>query len=74
MKHIALFLPLVILSCSPKIIQSDDPYFQGSHECAHSEKTRIGCQCKDGTYSKAKGSGACSGHGGVGIWLCKNEN
>lgn len=71
MKHLILFIPLLVLSCSPKIIQSDDPYFHGCHECAVGEENRIGCQCNDGTFSKAKGSGACSGHGGVKRWLCK---
>lgn len=32
---------------------------------------RTGCICKDGTKSKAMGSGACSGHGGVRNWLYK---
>ena len=29
---------------------------------------RIGAMCKDGTSSKATGSGACSHHGGVSCW------
>jgi len=71
MKNLAVCLPLMLICCVPKGIQTDDPYFKGSHECAYGEEDRIGCQCKDGTFSKAKGSGACSGHGGVEIWLCK---
>lgn len=60
-----------ITSCHPKLITSSDAYFNGAHECAPEEKPRIGCQCKDGSFSRAKGSGACSGHGGVMVWLCK---
>lgn len=29
---------------------------------------RVGCHCWDGTESYAKGSGACSHHGGVAYW------
>jgi hypothetical protein len=35
---------------------------------------RIGCECRDGTLSRATGSGACSGHGGVARWLYGGEN
>lgn len=66
-----LMAAICLVGCNPKLIQSDDPYFNGAHECAPEERPRIGCQCKDGTFSQAKGSGACSGHGGVKIWLCK---
>jgi hypothetical protein len=30
---------------------------------------RVGATCKDGTHSNATGSGACSHHGGVAVWL-----
>jgi hypothetical protein len=30
---------------------------------------RVGAQCRDGTTSKATGSGACSHHGGVKCWI-----
>lgn len=32
-------------------------------------KRRVGAICKDGTYSSATGSGACSHHGGVAYWI-----
>lgn len=72
-KHFTLTLvvALFVTSCHPKLVKSEDPYFNGAHECAPQEKPRIGCLCSDGTFSKAKGSGACSGHGGVEKWLCK---
>jgi len=35
---------------------------------AQSDRHRIGAVCKDGTTSKATGSGACSHHGGVSCW------
>jgi hypothetical protein len=30
---------------------------------------RTGATCRDGTHSNATGSGACSHHGGVAVWL-----
>jgi hypothetical protein len=35
---------------------------------AQTNRHRIGATCKDGTTSKATGSGACSHHGGVSCW------
>jgi endonuclease G len=35
---------------------------------------RTGAQCKDGTKSSARGSGACSGHGGVKCWECEGDS
>ena len=35
---------------------------------AQTTRHRIGATCKDGTGSKATGSGACSHHGGVSCW------
>ena len=35
---------------------------------------RVGCECKDGTFSRATSSGACAGHGGVMRWLYGGEN
>lgn len=32
-----------------------------------------GAICNDGTFSKAKGSGACSGHRGVKEWLYRTD-
>jgi hypothetical protein len=32
------------------------------------ERVRVGAICKDGTTSKATGSGACSHHKGVQCW------
>jgi hypothetical protein len=39
--------------------------FAGS---AAQTRHRVGATCKDGTSSKATGSGACSHHGGVSCW------
>ena len=35
---------------------------------AQGARHRVGATCKDGTASKATGSGACSHHGGVSCW------
>ncbi len=40
------------------------------HRCGDNETDRVGCECRDGTFSDATGSGACSGHGGVKYWHC----
>lgn len=67
-----LFLLLgTYMSCAPKTTQVEDPHFRNSHECLDNENDRIGAQCKDGSFSKATGAGACSSHGGVEVWLCK---
>lgn len=71
LKSLSIFIFLCVSACCSKTIESEDPHFKGSHECIYGENDRIGCQCKDGTFSKATGSGACSGHGGVEKWLCK---
>jgi hypothetical protein len=34
-----------------------------------SSSVRIGATCNDGSHSNATGSGACSHHGGVAVWL-----
>ncbi len=36
-------------------------------------KVRYGAECKDGSYSDATGSGACSHHGGVRHWLLEDS-
>lgn len=48
-----------------------DTYFDNSYECQNNSANRIGARCKDGSHSKSTGSGACSGHGGVEVWLCR---
>ena len=37
----------------------------------HALGPRTGAICRDGTYSSATGSGACSHHGGVDHWITK---
>jgi hypothetical protein len=39
--------------------------------CDQSHTKRIGAKCNDGSTSTATGSGACSSHGGVNYWICK---
>ncbi|MCB0284698.1 MAG: hypothetical protein KDF60_19100 [Calditrichaeota bacterium] len=39
--------------------------------CSSGSPNIIGAQCNDGTSSSATGSGACSHHGGVDYWKCK---
>ena len=73
MKNIVLLSAFMTLSCSApyNLPKTDDPYFQNAHPCKSDLDNRIGCLCNDSTYSKATGSGACSHHGGVKVWLCK---
>jgi hypothetical protein len=40
----------------------------GGAQAQTTTRHRIGATCKDGTSSKATGSGACSHHGGVSCW------
>tara|TARA_Y100001956_G_C4032661_1_gene146995 strand:+ start:166 stop:702 length:537 start_codon:yes stop_codon:yes gene_type:complete len=35
----------------------------------YEEFEKVGCLCKDGSLSKAKANGACSGHKGVAYWI-----
>jgi endonuclease G len=44
---------------------------QCSRQCPAARRT--GSLCVDGTYSKATGRGACSGHGGVKCWECLEQ-
>lgn len=46
-------------------------YFAGSYECQKNSSNRIGARCKDESLSQSTGSGTCSRHGGVAVWLCK---
>ena len=36
-----------------------------------STRERIGASCEDGWHSDSVGSGTCSSHGGVDVWLYK---
>lgn len=36
-------------------------------------EVRVGAECSDGTQSDATGSGACSYHGGVSVWLTEEQ-
>ena len=47
-----------------------EDYFKNSYECQKTSPNRIGARCHDGSTSSATGSGACSHHGGVKVWLC----
>ncbi|MAN03241.1 MAG: hypothetical protein CMI36_13220 [Owenweeksia sp.] len=64
---------LVLQACtaSQNLPKTTDPYFQGAERCFKDSENRIGALCNDSTYSKTVGSGACSHHGGVKVWLCK---
>lgn len=59
------------------IIYEPNKKVRGSEELAgypcngEDHINRIGAICKDGTRSNATRSGACSGHGGVEVWLCE---
>jgi hypothetical protein len=43
---------------TPHVTEKDPKAPKGAH-----------ARCKDGTYSTANGSGACSHHGGVAAWV-----
>ena len=68
-----VFIVILFQACSSsrKLPETDDVYFQGAKPCFKSSENRIGALCNDSTYSKAVGSGACSYHGGVKVWICK---
>ncbi len=63
----------VLQACttSQNLPKTADRYFEGAKPCFKDSENRIGALCNDSTYSKAVGSGACSYHGGVKLWLCK---
>ncbi len=42
------------------------------YNCDANATNRVGAMCNDGTRSNATGSGACSHHGGVDYWICKD--
>ncbi len=65
-----IFSAFAFVSCEKNSSESD-PYFDNAYECQKNSANRIGARCKDGSKSKATGSGACSRHGGVEVWLCK---
>jgi hypothetical protein len=66
-KFFSVFLlSLIALSACEK-----EDYFEGAYECQNNSSNRIGAICNDCTKSMATGSGACSSHDGVRVWLCK---
>ncbi|MEQ9262859.1 MAG: hypothetical protein RLP14_06835 [Owenweeksia sp.] len=72
-KLILLGTVVLLHACtaSKSLPPTDDRYFRGAVPCGKGSDQRIGALCNDSTYSKAVGSGACSYHGGVKVWLCK---
>ncbi|KAB2817074.1 DUF3761 domain-containing protein [Phaeocystidibacter marisrubri] len=71
LNYISLTLLLVTCSINPASPPTEDAYFKDAVPCDSIVGSRIGAICKDGTYSKSTGSGTCSHHGGVRVWLCK---
>ena len=43
------------------------------YRCPAGSPNIVGAMCKDGTRSSATGQGACSHHGGVDYWICKDD-
>jgi hypothetical protein len=60
MKNIICFVALVVLTACADITGPTDN---------NSTARRVGAICNDGTKSSATGSGACSSHGGVRVWI-----
>lgn len=74
LKSILILALAVTTSCEKEPADqspSGDTYFDGAYECQKNSTNRIGATCNDGTKSKSTGSGTCSSHGGVKVWLCK---
>ncbi len=67
MKKVLFFIiPIFIgiTSCS-----KDD---NEEYRCESGNPHIIGAMCNDGSKSNATAQGACSSHGGVSYWLCKD--
>jgi hypothetical protein len=50
----------------------DLPGYQKPDKNKLSRSKRIGAKCKDGSFSKTVGTGACAGHGGVLAWVYRD--
>ena len=57
---LCLFILLLITSCDKE------------YACSAGDPNIIGATCNDNSPSSATGSGACSHHGGVKNWRCRD--
>jgi hypothetical protein len=54
-------------------VRIEDPKNDKKQPNDKDKRKRVGCECEDGTFSQATGTGACAGHGGVARWLYGGE-
>jgi len=70
-KYLIIAISIAGIFSIPRIIKGLTPV-ETLTEQIHEKskyKYRTGATCRDGTHSNAKGSGACSHHGGVDEWI-----